>query len=148
MAGGKGASAGKGAITADWGRLILRAVVGAGLMTHGWPKVFAVNDEGVRRIVGFTRGVAEMGFQYPEYFAWAAALSKLVGGALLILGLGTRVAALLISGTMVVALWRSRAEGWEGMELAALYLAPAIFFVLAGPGKKSLDALFFKRKSG
>ncbi|TPW15128.1 MAG: hypothetical protein FD129_955, partial [bacterium] len=39
-------------------------------------------------------------------------------------------------------------DGWDGAETAALYLAPAVFFVLAGPGKKSLDALFFKRKSG
>ncbi len=147
MAGAKGASV-KSPVASDWGRLILRLVVGAGIMTHGWPKVFAVNDEGVRRIVGFTKGVAEMGFPYPEYFAWAAALSELLGGAFLILGFGTRIAALMLTGTMAVALWRQRADGWDDMELAALYLAPALFFVLAGPGKKSLDALFFKRKSG
>lgn len=147
MAGAKGAGA-RSTGAADWGRLILRLVVGAGIMTHGWPKVFAVNDEGIRRIVGLTKGVAEMGFPYPEYFAWAAALSELVGGAFLILGFGTRVAALCIAGTMAVALWSNRAGGWKDMELAALYLAPALFFVLAGPGKKSLDALFFKRKSG
>ena len=147
MAGAKGAGV-RSTGAADWGRLILRLVIGAGIMTHGWPKVFGVNDEGVRRIVGFTKGVAEMGFPYPEHFAWVAALSELVGGAMLILGFGTRVAAFMITGTMAVAIWRNRAEGWDGAELAALYLAPSLFFVLAGPGKKSLDALFFKRKSG
>jgi putative oxidoreductase len=140
--------AGKDTGLGDWGRFFLRVVVGLGIMTHGYPKVFGVNDEGVRRIVGFTQGVADMGFPYPHYFAWAAALSEFVGGAMLVLGLGTRVAAFMIAGTMVVAMYKSRANGWDGMEKAALYLAPAVFFLLNGPGKKSLDALLFKRKGG
>ncbi|HEX7879299.1 MAG TPA: DoxX family protein [Candidatus Eisenbacteria bacterium] len=142
MAGGKDSDLG------DWGRLFLRVIVGMGIMTHGYPKVFGVNEEGVRRIVGFTRGVADMGFPYPEYFAWAAALSEFVGGAMLVLGLGTRVAAFMIAGTMIVALYKSRAKGWDGMELASLYLASAVFLLLNGPGRKSLDALLFKRKGG
>ena len=142
MAGGKGSNA------PEWGRLIFRMIVGGGMMTHGWPKVFGVTDAGVRNIVGFTQYVAKIGFPYPNYFAWAAALSELVGGAMLILGFGTRVAAFGIACTMAVAAWTDRAGGWKEMELAALYLAPALFLLLGGPGKKSLDAIYFTRKSG
>ena len=140
MAGGKGGEAG------DIGKLILRLAVGAGMMTHGWPKVFGVNAEGVRNIIGFTKGVAELGFPRPEWFAWAAALSELAGGALLVLGLGTRVAGFFIACTMAVAAWSSRDGGFSGMEKAILYFAPALFFALSGPGRKSLDAIFFQRK--
>jgi putative oxidoreductase len=140
MAGGKGNDA------ADIGKLILRLAAGAGMMTHGWPKVFGVDAEGARRMIGFTKATAELGFPHPEWFAWAAALSELVGGALLILGLGTRVASFFIACTMTVAIWSNRSDGFHSMELALLYLAPALLFLLSGPGKKSLDALFFPRK--
>ena len=138
---------GKDSGLGDWGRFFLRVVVGMGIMTHGYPKLFGVNDEGIRRMVTFTQGVTDMGLPYPTYLAWAAALSEFAGGAMLALGLGTRFAAFMISATMIVAMYRSRAGGWDGIEKAALYLAPCVYFVLNGPGKQSLDAVLFKRKS-
>lgn len=130
----------------DLGKFILRAVVGIGIMTHGYPKIFGVTAEGAPRMERFIAGVAEMGFPYPVYFGWAAALSELIGGLLLIVGLGTRAAGFLVASTMVVAIYRNRSGGFGDMELALMYLAPALFFLLAGPGRHSLDALLFKRK--
>jgi putative oxidoreductase len=130
----------------DLGKFILRAVVGVGIMTHGYPKIFGVTAEGAPRMERFIAGVAGMGFPFPMYFAWAAALSELVGGLLLILGLGARAAGFLITCTMAVALYRHRADGFGDMEMALLYFASALFFVLSGPGRHSLDALLFKRK--
>lgn len=45
--------------------------------------------------------------QWPVYFAWAVAITELVGGGLLLVGLMTRTAALGITGTMLGAVWLS-----------------------------------------
>jgi len=49
------------------------------------------------------QGVANLGFPAPALFAWAAALAEFLGGLLVFLGLGTRVAAAFAAFTMVVA---------------------------------------------
>lgn len=41
----------------------------------------------------------------PVYLAWAAAITEVVGGALVLVGLFTRFAALALAGVMVVAAW-------------------------------------------
>lgn len=43
--------------------------------------------------------------KWPVYAAWAAALTELVGGCWLVLGLFTRLAALGLTGVMVGAMW-------------------------------------------
>lgn len=130
----------------DFGKLILRLIVGLGIMTHGYPKVFGHTAEHVSNMVGFTAGVAKIGFPYPQYFAWAAALAEFAGGTLLAAGLFTRLSAFFIACTMAVAVYVNRAEAFKGMELALLYFGPALFLLLSGPGRFSLDALFFRRK--
>jgi putative oxidoreductase len=136
----------RGSVATDIGKLLLRVVVGGAIMTHGYPKIFGTSDDGMPRMVRFIDGVAKMGFPYPEYFAWAAALSEFVGGLFLALGLFTRGAAFLIMCTMIVVLYRHRADPWNKKELGLLYLAPAFFTMLSGPGRYSLDALIFRRK--
>jgi putative oxidoreductase len=136
----------KTSVLTDLGKLALRLVVGIGIMTHGYPKLFGVAEDGSRRIVGFTEGVTNLGLPYPTFFAWAAALSEFAGGLLLAVGLFTRVAAFMILCTMSVALYRHRADPFGKKELALMYFAPALFTTLSGPGRFSLDALFFRRK--
>src|SRR5262245_13710552 len=85
---------------ADLALLLLR-LAGLGLaLAHGWGKIerFATGQGG--RLV---ESVAKLGFPQPELFAWAAALSEFVGGLLVTLGLGTRVAAGFAAFTMGVA---------------------------------------------
>ena len=136
----------KVSVLTDLGKLVLRLIIGIGIMTHGYPKIFGVNDEGVARMIGFTDGVAKLGLPYPGFLAWAAALSEFVGGFLLAVGLFTRIAAAMIAITMAVALYRHRADPYGRMELALAYFAPSFFLALSGPGRFSLDALLFKRK--
>ena len=93
----------------------------------------------------FTGGVAEMGFPAPGLFAWLAALSELIGGVCLALGLGTRVSAALIAGTMFVAAFiRHGADPFAKKELALLYLAVMMFFALYGGGKWAVERIFKK----
>jgi putative oxidoreductase len=118
------------------GLLWLRLLAGIGIATHGYSKIFG------ERMAGFTEGVAEMGFPAPVLFAWAAALSELVGGILIALGLGTRWAALLVFITMSVALFiRQAGAPFERRELAFLYFAISGAVCLIGAGRFALDKM-------
>lgn len=113
---------------------LLRVTAGLAMATHGYAKIFG------GRMEGFTQGVAEMGFPLPVVFAWAAALTELVGGVLLALGLGTRISAALIAFTMFVAAFiRHAGDPFSARELALLFLAVNIFFAAHGGGKWALD---------
>jgi len=71
----------------------------------------------------------------------AAAISELVGGVLVLLGLLTRLGAFLIICVMVTAM----ATQWprffapEGMELAITFLAIALALLIIGGGQASVD---------
>lgn len=89
----------------------------------------------------FVAGVAELGFPAPTLFAWSAALAELAGGALVAVGLATRPAAAMAAFTMLVAAFgRHAADPFAKKELALLYLAIMVAFVLMGGGRFSLDA--------
>ncbi|WP_257455461.1 DoxX family protein [Archangium lipolyticum] len=112
----------------------VRVVFGLTLaLLHGLPKVTGGVDQ-------FARGVAALGFPYPTFFAWCAALAELVGGLLVAVGLFTRPAAAFATFTMVVALYRHRADPFARMELALLYFAVMFAALLIGAGPLSLDS--------
>ena len=73
-------------------------------------------------------------------------LIELVGGILLVLGLFTRPAAFIMSGTMAVAYFYAHApQGFfpllNGGELAALYCFVFLYLAAAGPGPWSVDRM-------
>ena len=72
---------------------------------------------------------------------------ELFGGALLLVGLFTRPVAFILSGMMAVAYFMAHAPRdffpiLNGGELAALYCFVFFYFVFAGGGAWSLDALW------
>ena len=82
---------------------------------------------------------------------WFGGIIELVGGILIAIGLFTRPAALLASGTMAVAYfqfhWKLEMDNWKFLpavnhgELAVLYCFVFLFFAAAGGGAWSVDAL-------
>ncbi len=75
-----------------------------------------------------------------------AGLIELVAGALIVLGLFTRVAAFLASGTMAAAYFIAHASQnfWpvnSGGDAAILYCFVFLYLVFAGPGAFSIDAV-------
>lgn len=76
-----------------------------------------------------------------------AGVIELVGGTLLVLGLFTRVVALIASGEMAVAYFIVHVPGgglwwWNNRgELALVYAFLWLFFAAAGAGAFSVDAL-------
>ncbi len=91
----------------------------------------------------FVDGVGGLGFPLPIVFAWAAGISEFAGGLLLAAGLFTRPAAFFVGVTMSVAAFlRHAGDPLAKRELALVYLAVAIAFLLYGSGRYGLDALF------
>src|SRR4051812_45605118 len=77
-------------------------------------------------------------------------LLELIGGGLMLVGLFTRPVAFVLSGEMAVAYFLSHApRGFfpvlNGGDAAILYCFVFLYFVFAGPGPWSIDALWRKR---
>ena len=127
----------------DLGLLALRLLAGLGIARHGYPKIFAAGT-----MDGMTTEAGRLGFPVPVLFAWAAALSELLGGILLALGLGSRIAAFFIFATMsVAAFMHHRADPLSGKELALAYWAASLALMLTGPGGLSLDRLLGRERA-
>jgi len=125
--------------TLQLGILWLRIFMGTGIAYHGLSKIFG------GRMEGMIGAIANMGFPLPSFFAWAAALSESIGGILIILGLGTRIAALFIFITMSVAAFIVHgSDPFKIKELALTYGVMAITLILMGGGHFSLDSFICK----
>ena len=116
------------------GLLWLRVFMGAGIAYHGYGKVFGGFMD------RFADGVAALGFPFPVFFAWAAALSEFVGGICIVAGLQTRLAAAMVFITMSVAVFMQHAHDPFGTkEIALAYWTIAGGLTLLGGGPYSLD---------
>ncbi len=131
-----------------WATLPVRLALGAVFVAHGAQKVFGV--WGGPGWAKFTAAAAPFGFMRPAWL-WmaAAAVAELVGGALVLLGLFTRVGAFLIAATMLVAMfgvhWKggfflSREPGvTSGIEYTLALLGMSLALLIAGGGRLSVD---------
>ncbi|HEV8378570.1 MAG TPA: DoxX family protein [Tepidisphaeraceae bacterium] len=123
------------------GLLVLRLVAGLSLATHGWAKFHDPNFKSM-----FFDMVGKMNLPAPHALAWAAIVTELVGGVLLALGFLTRLWAFLILGVMGVAIYKVHwGQGYQAMEMAALYAGIAAAFLLGGAGRISVDGMLFCR---
>jgi len=82
----------------------------------------------------------------PAAVIWTAGPIELIGGALVMLGLQTRWAAFVCSGTMAVAYWM--AHGLQALfpianhgEMAVIYCFVFLYVAAKGPGIWSLDGV-------
>jgi len=127
--------------------LLARVVLGVVFVLSGWRKLH--NLDGV---VEFFRS---LGIPAPELQAPFAAGNELVCGALVLLGLCTRLASIPLIVIMVVALKTAaydpaKAEGDTLNYLFGLseflYIALLVWLVIYGAGAASLDRLVFGRR--
>ena len=129
------------ATLADAGVAGLRIAIGALIATlHGWHKVV----DGWRHTTAgaewpLLNDTVAMGFPAPIVFATAAALSQFIGGWLMAAGLLTRVAAVLVSATLLTAVAFNVQTSGPDAQLAAVYALVSGAFVLIGGGRFSLD---------
>ena len=129
--------------TALWATVPLRLALGIAFIGHGAQKVLgSFNGPGWAKFTSFP---APFPFMRPAWL-WmgAAAVSELIGGILVLLGLFTRVGALLIACVMLVAIFGVL---WPvffaptGMELAVAFLGMALALLITGGGQASVDLM-------
>ncbi|HUZ87186.1 MAG TPA: DoxX family protein [Candidatus Baltobacterales bacterium] len=125
------------------GLLVLRIVIGLIVAAHGAQKV--LGWWGGPGMAGWTAAMTRMRIRPAAPWAWLSALSELLGGLGLALGLLTPLPSFGIVAAMLVAIvlvhWPNGFwNGKRGYEFNLSLLAPAIAIALTGPGAYSLDS--------
>lgn len=121
----------------DAGKLILRLVLGILILLHGISKM----THGIGFIVS---DVTEHG--WPSFIAYFVYIGEVVAPILLIAGLFTRLAGLLIAINMVVAfilvhhgqIFTLNGQGGWQLELQGMFLFTALAIALFGAGRFSI----------
>jgi putative oxidoreductase len=129
----------------DIALLVLRLVLAAVFITHGYAKLFGM---GVSGVTGFFTSI---GVPLPGVAAPVIAVLEFVGGIAILLGAFTRVAAFLLACDMLGAIILVHAKhGYaapKGVEAVLGNFAMAVAIALLGAGAYALDALFSRRRS-
>jgi putative oxidoreductase len=117
----------------------LRIVVGVIMVAHGLQKAADPAQ--------FQQSLTGMGFPLPGLMAYLAIAGELLGGLGLVVGLLTPIAAFGVAATLLVAILAVHlkhglfaANG--GFEYPLTLLCSALWFMAAGAGPYSLDALW------
>lgn len=128
----------------DLALLVLRLALGIIVLAHGAQKVFQFG------LAGTGQSFAGMGVPLGEIAGPVVGIIELVGGIAIIVGVATRVFAVLVAITMAVATFLVHggngifaADG--GFELTLILGAAALALALASAGRFSVDALIARR---
>lgn len=119
--------------------LLLRLALGVIFIHHGYPKLFVNTHHQMQDFV-------HMGF--PSYFVYIAGIVEFFGGLLLIAGLFTRIAGILLAGEMFIALWKvhglfAAPLAVDHYEFPLALCVGAFILATIGPGIASLDQAIY-----
>jgi putative oxidoreductase len=123
--------------TDDLGKLLLRAVLAILLLFHGVSKLIGG--------IGFITGLLDK-VGLPHAFGYLVYVGEVVAPLLMLVGLFTRAAALVVVINMIVALLLvhtsqfftlNETGGWA-LELQGMYLGAAVAVALLGAGRYSI----------
>lgn len=124
----------------DLAKLLLRVVLAILILLHGISKLIGG--------IGFVSGaLAKLGM--PAALGYLVYVGEVVAPVLLLLGVWTRLAALIIAGNMIVAVLLvhtsqfftlSQTGGWA-LELQGMFFITAIAVALLGAGRYSVGGI-------
>jgi putative oxidoreductase len=122
--------------------LFLRLALGMIFIFHGYPKLFTHPQQ-------TAEAFAKMGF--PGYFAYLAGVFEFFGGIMLLVGLFTRIAGLLLAAEMAVALVKvhgllSNPMNVHNYEFPLACAAGSFALAGVGAGFISLDQLIYSKR--
>jgi putative oxidoreductase len=125
-----------------WGAFLMRLVLGAAMLYHGYSKVVPGGDfhrgNTFSAIEHFAHYVSSLGLPY--WLGYISALTEFFGGLLIVLGLLTRFAAFMIACDMAVALLMvNRHHGYSGSEYSLALFVIALMLFFYGAGTCALD---------
>jgi putative oxidoreductase len=124
----------------DEGKLVLRVALAALLLFHGMSKLAG----GIGFITGMLTGAG-----LPAVFGYGVYIGEVVAPFLMLAGLFTRLAALVVMANMIVAVLLVHTKqfftlnetgGWA-LELQGMYFAAALAVALLGAGRYSIGGV-------
>ena len=121
--------------------LAVRMIVGIIMLAHGWQKL---TEMGPGNFGG--QMLAGLGVPLPVFMGYVITCLEIIGGILLIVGFLSRLAALLLTINLVIAIllvkvnvgFLSGSSG-TGAELDLALIAGFLVILFAGPGRLSVD---------
>ena len=125
------------------GRLLLRLIVGGYFFGHGTQKLFGwFGGHGLEGTGAFFEN---LGLRPGKRHAMAAGAAEAGGGALIVLGAATPLAAAVITSTMLTAIHRVHLKNgpWvsdQGYEYNLVLIAAVLSLAETGPGSPSIDS--------
>jgi putative oxidoreductase len=118
------------------GLAFVRIIVGGFMIYHGW-EVF--NEE---KMKGYLTWVTS-----PVSMIYMGKIAELIAGIFLTLGLFTRLASLVLIGTMLfVSFFVGHGKVWYEDQHPFLFVLLGLVFFFTGPGYLSLDQVLFRKK--
>ncbi len=125
------------------GPLIMRLIVGYTFMLAGWGKLTHLEQ--------VTENFAGWGIPFPNILTPFVSGVECFGGAMLIVGLFTRIPAAMLAVVMVVAIGSAKWGDVDSLETLigfeeATYFGAFMWLAIAGPGAASLDRLLLNVK--
>lgn len=121
----------------DWlAPLMMRLFFGYFWLETGWGKL--------HNLAAFTQRFVGWGIPHPAFSAAVSGYTELIGGALIMAGLFTRLAAIPMTINMVVAIVTVQLSNIQTLDdfveiNEPLYILVFFWLMMAGPGRASLD---------
>ncbi len=124
------------------GLTLIRVIVGIVFLVHGSQKLFIYGHAGV------AGAMSQMGIPLPALSAYLIMFTEFFGGLALLLGLLSRLAALPIAFSMLVAILQVHLKNGffnpTGYEYPLTLLVASVGLAVAGGGAFALDNVVFK----
>jgi putative oxidoreductase len=122
------------------GLAAIRIIIGLFMIYHGWETF----ERG--KIIEYTTWDVFKHLSSPSFPVYLGKIAELVSGSLLLLGLFTRLAAILLAGTMLyISFFIGHGKIWYEDQYPFLFALLALVFFITGPGAWSLDRKFFSK---
>jgi uncharacterized membrane protein YphA (DoxX/SURF4 family) len=128
-----------GPIWQTMGLTLIRCILGAFLIYHGWEVFSESKMNEYLKWDSFKNGSG-------KFLAYSGKASELVAGILFLFGFLTRLASLLTLGVMFyITFILGKGLVWYEDQYPFLFMLLALVFFFTGAGKISIDHLLFKK---